>query len=146
MSPANDDLEVQGDLVIPAKYFEFLFSHSSGPGGQNVNKTASRAEIRLDLDAVLRDGVMPSDVGQRLRNAVAVASHRRVRVVRQSSRDRLVNIEQARQAVAELIRAALTAPKPRKATRPTKSAKAKRVDEKKKHGQTKSLRKRPDWE
>lgn len=126
---------------IPDDAVSIQFVQASGPGGQNVNKVATAAQLRVDLD---RAG-LPQSVrarlerlaGQRLtKDGEIVIDARRFRT---QERNRLDAIER----LADLVRSAETPPKPRVPTRPSKSAKARRADSKTKRGRTKRLRKSP---
>ena len=116
------------------------FVRSSGPGGQNVNKVSSAVQLRFDAR---RSPSLPNDVAIRL---MALAGHRLTKdgvivIVAQEYRDQSRNREEARERLAGLIRQAAVKPKPRRATKVPKAAKRQRVDEKKRRGNIKSMRK-----
>ena len=112
---------------------------ASGPGGQNVNKVASKIELVFD---VARTTTLADDVKARLR---ALAGSRIdavgcLRITSQESRDRLKNLDTAREKLATLVRAALFVPKKRRPTRATKGSKERRLDGKKRDGEKKRAR------
>jgi ribosome-associated protein len=130
-------------LTIPAGELVERFSRSSGPGGQGVNTADSRVE--LELDVVAFEGFSDTQrqrllraldsrlVGGRLL-VVAASEHRQQRRNRVAARDRM----------AALLRDAMAPPpKPRRATRPTRGSKERRLAAKKRRGETKAGRSRP---
>jgi ribosome-associated protein len=136
-------LIVRGSVVIPERELSWRFSRSSGPGGQSVNTTDSRVELSFD---VARSSALTP--GQRARVAARLGSRLVDGVLTVSSsehRSQLRNREAAERRIVQLLDAAL-APPPRRrvATKPSRSARARRLDQKKQRGQTKRLRRPPD--
>jgi ribosome-associated protein len=132
-------LRINDRLVIPAPLLAFTAVRASGAGGQNVNKVASKVELHFDLWAC---GELSGVVKARL---AASCKHRfeadgRLRIVSQLTRDQGRNLDDAREKLAELIRAALTVPKPRRPTKPTRGSKVRRVDAKRHDSRKKQLR------
>ena len=128
-----------GDLLIDEAELVESFVRSSGPGGQNVNKVASAVELRFDAR---RSPSLPNDVAIKLiKLAGARATQDGVIVIfaqRFSSQPR--NREDARERLAALIAKAQERETPRRATKPTKASKTKRLDEKSRRGAVKALR------
>ena len=126
-------IHVTPTVVVPARALTLRMVRSSGPGGQNVNKVASKVELRVDLDQV--QGL---DEGARSRLAEATArrrdAHGRLLVTSQKTRDQGRNLEDARNKVAFLVAGSLRAPKPRRPTRLTVAARERRLAEKKRAG------------
>jgi ribosome-associated protein len=130
------------DLDIDDAEIVESFVRSSGPGGQNVNKVASAVELRFDAR---RSPSLPNDVATKLMKlAGSRLTQDGVIVIfaqRFSSQPR--NREDARERLAALIAKAQEREKPRRATKPSKAAKTKRLDEKGRRGGIKALRGKP---
>ncbi len=123
-----------GGLVIPANELVEQFSRSSGPGGQSVNTTDSRVELRFDVD-----GSVAFSQAQRIRALDRLGPTVVVTASEQRSQHR--NRVAARERLAERIRDALAPPPPaRVPTKPSKSSQRRRVDAKVRRGRTKALR------
>ena len=129
-------------LVVPAGELVERFSHASGPGGQGVNTADSRVQLSLDLATTValnekqRERAL-SVLGDRLSGTVltiAAAEHRSQRRNRTAARERL----------AHVLRAALTPPTPRRATKPARASKLRRLADKKRRSEIKARRRRPD--
>ena len=135
----TEPITIQRTRIIPAAALEVKTARSSGPGGQHVNRTESKVQLSLDLARVPW-----IDEGLRLR-IVALAGRNvdrdgRVFVVSQTYREQPRNLESAREKLSELVNKALSRPKRRVATRPSKAQKARRLDEKRQRAQTKARR------
>jgi ribosome-associated protein len=132
-------LEVAPGVVVPAGAMSASFVRSSGPGGQNVNKVASKVELRVDLEAVV--GLTHA---ARARLAPLVATRLdadgRLFVTSQLTRDQPRNLEDAREKVRRLLARALIPPTPRRPTRPSKGAKERRLAGKKRQAERKRSR------
>ena len=134
-------LTITTHLSIPENELEESFVRSSGPGGQNVNKVATAVQLRFDVDG---SSSLSADVKARLvklagsrmtdEGVLVIDAHR--------YRTQEKNREDARERLAILIRRALHKPARRKATRPSRAARQRRLDAKKKHGQLKSARRK----
>ena len=134
-----DDLDIDSRLTIPASELTESFARSGGPGGQHVNKTSSKVELRWDL--VGSRVLDPAD------RALLVARLRLTRegellVTSERERDQSRNRRDARHKMATVVRAALVRPKRRKRTRPSKGAVKRRLESKKKRGALKTSRRR----
>jgi ribosome-associated protein len=135
-------LVVRSGVVVPEAELTWRFSRSSGPGGQSVNTTDSRVELSFDVAAttalsdVLKARALER-LGPRLVDGVltmAASEHR----------SQWRNREAARTRLAAVLRDAIAAPpRQRRPTRPSKGAVRRRLDDKKRRGETKRLRGRP---
>ena len=140
-----DAIVVTDSVRVPAAALTMRAVRASGPGGQNVNKVASKIDLRVDLDAI--EG-LAEPARHRLR---ALAGRRidadgRLQITSQVTRDQSRNLEDAREKVRALVAAALREPKRRRASRPTKAARERRIESKKHRSTTKRMRGRPgDW-
>jgi len=136
-----DALVIRGSIVIPAEELEWKAARSSGPGGQNVNRVATKVELRFDLAGTR---VLDAATRARLRRSAKARldADGRLVITSQSTRSQAQNLEIAREKLAELIRAALVAPKRRKATRPTRASKERRLNAKRKTSDKKQTRRR----
>lgn len=139
-------LEISKSLSIDERELEERFIRASGPGGQNVNKVSTAVELRFDVG---RSPSLPEAVRQRLmRLAGRRLTDEGVLVIRaERFRTQERNREDARARLVDLVRAALPQPKTRIATKPSRAAKARRVDAKVRRGSVKKLRQsRPSFD
>jgi ribosome-associated protein len=132
MIPITDDIAIQ-DREIDER-----FVRASGPGGQNVNKVATAVELRFNV----RESSLPDDVKRRLATLAGsrMTDEGVLQIDSRAHRTQAQNREAARERLVELIRKALVRPKKRRATRPSKAAKEKRLTTKKIRSQVKTLR------
>ena len=133
---------VTDTVRVPPGALSVRAVRASGPGGQNVNKVATKIDLRVDLDAV--EG-LSDDARVRLRLLARnrLDAEGRLVVTSQATRNQARNLEDARARVADLLRAALAAPRRRGRTRPTAGARRRRLDAKRLRGTVKRWRARP---
>jgi ribosome-associated protein len=136
------DLQIRSFVVIPEAELRWRFSRSSGPGGQGVNTTDSRAELSYD---VARSTALPPPLRARALQRLGSRLVDGVLTIAASEyRSQLRNREAAeRRLVQELQDAIAPPPRPRRPTKASKAAVQRRIDAKKRRGQIKRLR-RPD--
>ena len=126
-------------MAIPLTEIELRTSRSSGPGGQHANVTASRVEAVFDVHA--------STVLTETQQArIAARLGPRVTASAQDTRSQMRNRELALERLADRLAAALEVARPRHKTRPTATSRRKRVDSKRRRGETKRGRRRPSAE
>jgi len=128
---------------IPESELIFSTSRSSGPGGQNVNKVNTKVEIRLPIkDSLYFSQEEKNLILLKLKNRISVNGT--LIVTSQSERTQIQNRERAISKLFSLLSAALTEDPERRSSGPTKISKIIRVDEKRKRGNIKRIRKDPD--
>lgn len=137
-------LDIDADVQIPDDELIERFVRSAGPGGQNVNKVASAVELRFD---VASSRALPEPVRVRLlaRRDRRLTDAGVLVIQANRFRDQGKNREDARARLADVIRAALVAPKRRIATRPTRASKERRIDAKKTRSTVKRNRGSGNW-
>lgn len=136
---------VSETVRVPESAITVRASRASGPGGQNVNKVATKIELRVELAAIEGLGAAAR---RRLQGLAAnrLDADGRLVVTSQLTRTQSQNVEDARAKVRELIAAALVRPTPRRATRPSRTSRERRIAGKKQRGVVKRLRASPgDW-
>lgn len=124
---------------IPSNEFRFSFSRSSGPGGQNVNKTSTKVSLRWGVG---KSAAFTEEQKQRIRTVLAnrLTSTDEVMVNVSAERSQLQNKEKAIEQLEKLVATALRPRKPRRPTKPTRRAKEKRLDAKRRTSVTKRAR------
>jgi len=134
-------LELPGGRRIPRAAVRFSSLASRGPGGQNVNKRATRIRASVSIERL----GLPGDVARRLRRLAGSQVSHRGNVVISSDRFRsnARNRQDCLARLASLLDQAWTRPKRRKKTRPTKGSKERRLAEKRRRGEIKSRRRTP---
>jgi ribosome-associated protein len=132
------DLPVNGRVTIPGDELTERFSRSSGPGGQGVNTTDSRVELVWDLGA----SGLPAELLDKLRRRLGSRlTGDSLAVTASERRSQLRNREAARERLAGLVARALEPPPPpRRATRPSRGAKERRIESKRRRSATKRSR------
>jgi ribosome-associated protein len=141
-SGLGGEIEVGPGVFLPAWAMRFQFSRSGGPGGQNVNKLNTKAE--LWVRPVNLRGIHPEAVG-RLR---ALAGKRltkegEIHIVAETARTQEQNRAAVMEKLRELIVAAIHRPKVRRKTKPSRAAKERRLEAKRRRGEIKSKRRGP---
>ena len=145
--PTDDDgsgLVVNERVSIPRSELSYRASRAGGAGGQHVNTSSTRIEV---LWPVARTAALTDEERARVTEKLAARldAEGNVRVVASKERSQLQNRAAAEQRLAELVRGALTVAKKRKATRPTRASKEKRLQAKKKNAERKRDRGQIDW-
>jgi ribosome-associated protein len=135
-------MEITDTLAIPDDELQFTFARSGGPGGQNVNKVSSKATLHWDLTV---NTSLPPEAKERLRarQANRLTTEGKLVIQAQRHRDQAKNVEDCRARLREMVLEALTPPRRRKATRPTKGSKRRRLAEKRQQSARKEGRRKP---
>ena len=138
-------IRVNDAVRVPGAALQMKAVRSGGPGGQNVNKVASKVELRVELELI--EGLDPEAL-ERLRRRVRNQLDATGRWVLTSSRtrDQGANLEDARAKIAEAVLACLQAPAPRHPTRPTRASQARRMEAKKRTATRKQGRSSRSWD
>jgi ribosome-associated protein len=132
-------IELAPGVHVPADALRVQYARSSGPGGQNVNKLNTRAELWIDLNAItgLSDGAI-----QRLRRLAGKRLTRsdQIHLVAQTERSQERNREAVLGRLTQMIEEAMIEPKIRRPTKPSRAAKRRRLEQKRRRGDVKSRR------
>jgi ribosome-associated protein len=138
-------VQITGNLSLPDRDLAWSFVRASGPGGQNVNKVATAAQLRFDLAGT--ESLEPA-VKERLRSIAGrrVSEDGALLIVARNQRTQEANRREALERLAELVRRALVVPKTRRATRPSRASRERRLQTKTQRRTTKQLRRRISWD
>jgi ribosome-associated protein len=143
--PDTAMLEISPALRVPLAELEYRASRSGGPGGQHVNTSSTRVELWWDVAG------SPALTDEQRRHLLVRLASRldgtgRLRLVSSGSRSQLRNREEVTERFRDIVARALVVPKPRKRTKPSRAAKAARLEGKRRRGATKRDRRRPSGE
>jgi ribosome-associated protein len=139
-------IRITDQISIDESELEESFVRSSGPGGQNVNKLSTAVQLRFD---VRHSPSLPNDVAVRL---TRLAGRRMTKdgvlvLIAQSHRTQERNRADAQDRLVALVKQAAVRPIPRRATKPTKASKQRRIESKKRRSNVKGLRRsKPNWD
>ena len=129
-------MRVTGSVAIPLSEVELRVSRSSGPGGQHANVTASRVEAVFDVAA-------SSSLSEDQKARIAARLGPRVTAVAQDTRSQARNRELALERLRSRLATALTPARKRRPTSPSRAARRRRLESKRRRGETKRGRRRP---
>lgn len=129
----TDAIRISSRLVLPRSELSLRATRSSGPGGQHVNTSSTRIELVWDVAASPSlDESMRATLLRRLASRLDTSG--RLRLVSQAERSQFRNREEVVERLTRMIAAALVEPKVRRATKPTKGSKERRITAKKRRG------------
>jgi ribosome-associated protein len=130
-------MQIARGVDIPLEEIELRASRSSGPGGQHANVTASRIEAVFDVHA-------SQSLSDEQKRRIMARCGPRVTAVAQDARGQARNRELALERLRERLANALHVPRSRRATKPTKASRERRLEQKRRISERKSTRRRPD--
>ena len=139
---SQQPLPINARVTIPAAELDVSFVRSGGPGGQNVNKTSTQAQLRWNVRTSA--ALSPSE-----RDRLLAALESRLTgegeliLQSQQTRSQSANLDAARSRLKALVAGALTVPKTRRPTRPTRGSQRRRIEAKKRRSETKRRRQKP---
>lgn len=140
--PAPQGISLHGRLVVPAGAMDFSYISSSGPGGQNVNKRATKCILRVSLHALLLAPAQAARLAAAAKHLLTADNDLLITADEYRSQER--NRAACEERLTDLINAAWHAPKVRRPTKPSRRAKQRRLDDKKQAGERKRARRRLD--
>jgi len=132
----RESIRVTRSVSIPLSEIAFRYSRSSGPGGQHAQKSETRVEALFDVEA-------SSSLTDRQKNRVVRKAGPILRAIAQDERSQARNRELAVERIADALREALRVERRRVATKPSMAAVERRLEQKRRRGQTKKLRQPP---
>jgi ribosome-associated protein len=133
----RESIQVTRSVSLPRSEIELRFSRSSGPGGQHAQKSDTRVEASFDVEA-------SSALSHAQKRRVIAKAGPVLRAVAQDERSQWRNRELATERLVESLREALRVPRRRRPTKPTKASRERRLEAKRRRGDTKRLRRPPD--
>jgi ribosome-associated protein len=137
--PVPERIRVTRSVLLPLSEITLRVSRSSGPGGQHAQKSSTRVEALLDVEA-------SSALTDAQKRRVVARAGSPLRAVAQDERSQTRNRELAIERLVEKLREALAVPRRRRPTKPTKAARERRLELKRRRARTKALRKPPGAE
>jgi ribosome-associated protein len=133
----RDSIRVTRSVLLPLAELDLEFSRSSGPGGQHAQKSETRVVAVFDVES-------SSALTETQKKRVVARAGPVLRAVAQDERSRTRNIDLAVERLVGQLREALRVERKRVPTKPTKAARERRLQSKKRRGETKRLRREPD--
>ena len=133
----RESIQVTRSVSLPRNEIELRFSRSSGPGGQHAQKSDTRVEASFDVEA-------SSSLSEVQKRRVVAKAGPVLRAVAQDERSQWRNRELATERLVESLRQALKVERRRRPTKPTKASRERRLEAKRRRGDTKRLRRPPD--
>jgi ribosome-associated protein len=132
-------IRINRTIALDEREISFDFIRSSGPGGQNVNKVATAVRLRFDARG---SACLPSEVRHRLVRLAGkrVGDDGFLTIHARSRRTQEANRREAVERLVELVKRACEQPRPRRATRPTAASRERRLEAKRRRGETKQAR------
>jgi ribosome-associated protein len=135
-------LQINSAVSVPLAELSYRATRSGGPGGQHVNTSSTRVELWWDVAAT--PSLTPEQRARVLsRLATRIGTDGRLRLVSSGTRSQLQNKEEVTERFREILARALMVPKTRRRTQPTKASRERRLEHKKRRGETKLHRRRP---
>jgi ribosome-associated protein len=143
--PPLRDLQLGPHIALPKRLLTQRFARSGGAGGQNVNKVETKVDLRLDLESA--KPFLGATRTHRIRAKLAsrLDAEGQLQITAEEHRTRSRNLEAALARMETLLTSAMTEPRKRRATKPTKASKQRRLDAKKHRSQTKKHRTKDDF-